>query len=109
MKILKDNYNVKRVVEDDRNNYPRKMVCERCESELEYEESDITNGAWGCAIVPCPCCGNENFLDDGEHDLTLTMDNVEFPTHFSHTTEANGAVDVCNNEEIKKYLCQAIN
>lgn len=110
MKVLKDNYsNVKHVIEEIKNDYPRKLVCEECESELEYDEKDIKNGCYGCAVVKCPCCGYENFLDDGEHDIALTMDNVEFPTHFSHTSTETGAVDVCNNEEIKKYIREAIN
>lgn len=108
MKVLKDNYsNVKHIIDEIKNDYPRKLVCEKCESELEYEESDIKNGVYGCAFVACPCCGYDNFLDDEEHELVLTMDNVEFPTHFDHTnTEC--AVDVFNNEKIKEYICKAI-
>lgn len=110
MKVLKDNYNqTKQIIEEIKNDYPRKLVCEGCESELEYEESDIKNGAFGCAAVSCPCCGHNNYIDDFEHELKLTVDNVEFPTHFSYTSAETGAVDICNNEEIKKYIREAIN
>ena len=78
----------------------KKFVCEYCDSELEYEESDIRFGALGCACINCPCCGEENVLYE-EEGLQLTQDNVEFPTHFFHTSKETGAVDCCNNKEIK--------
>lgn len=108
MKVLKNNYDCcpeKDVVEV--NPYPRKMVCERCGSELEYEESDVRVGIYGCAIVDCPLCGQDNILDDSEKTLVLTVDNVEFPVHFSHTSTEN-AVDCFNNETIKEYIRKAI-
>lgn len=85
----------------------KKFVCEYCDSELEYEESDIRFGALGCACINCPCCGEENVLYE-EEGLQLTQDNVEFPTHFFHTSKETGAVDCCNNKEIKKYIRKAI-
>lgn len=111
MKVLVDNYKKNDYVEMNRRieSYPRKMVCECCNSELEYEESDIKIGAFGCAYIACPLCGSTNFVDDSEKELTLTVNNVEFPTHFWHTCKENGAVDCCNNEEIKKYIREGIN
>ena len=109
MKVLKDNYtNVKHIIDEIKNKYPKRLVCEKCESELEYNESDITIGQYGCAFIACPCCKYENYLDDGEHDLILNVDNVEFPTHFGYISVETGAVDVCNNEEIKNYIRKAI-
>ena len=108
MKVLKNNYNqeikqTKQVIP-----YPRNIVCEKCQSELEYEESDIRVGVYGLAYLNCPLCKHENFLDEDEHEITLTMDNVEFPVHFHHTSTEN-AVDCCNNENVKKYIREAIN
>lgn len=88
--------------------YPRKLVCEECESELEYEESDMCMGVFGCMHLKCPLCGYENMLDNNEHNINLTVENVEFPTHFWHTSKENGAVDCFNNEIIKKYIKDAI-
>lgn len=106
MKVLKDNYsyNHNKDVKIE-NPYPRKTVCERCSSELEYDKSDIRIGEYGCAIVNCPLCGHDSILD--EECMTLTKDNVKFPEHFSHTSTEN-AVDVFNNETIKKYIHKAI-
>jgi hypothetical protein len=105
MKVLKDN-NCKNI-EKDIKKYPRKLICDDCLSELEYEEEDMRIGALGCMFVDCPCCGSSNFIDD-EDGITLTKDNVEFPTHFFHTSKETCAVDCCNNDEIKKYIYKAI-
>ena len=112
MKVLKDNYN--KSYEDCFNEirgvkpYPRKLVCDTCGSELEYEKSDTRIGALGCVFVDCPCCGRDNMIEEDEDFITLTADNVEFPTHFFHTSKETGAVDCCKNEEIKRYIRQAI-
>lgn len=111
MKVLVDNYKKNDYVEMNMqiDSYPREMTCECCNSELEYEESDIKIGAFGCAYVPCPLCGyDKNFIDNSEKELTLTARNVEFPTHFWHTSVETGAVDCCNNEEVKKAIRKAI-
>ena len=104
MKVLKDNYRTTSYVEEVNS----KIVCDRCRSELEYDESDIEIGAFGCAFVGCPLCGYKNYLDDGEHDIDLTMDNVKFPTHFHHASKENGAVDSLNNKEVKECIYRAI-
>lgn len=111
MKVLKDNYNNNNVIEENINQikpYPRDLICENCGSELEYEESDVYIGALGCAYLKCPCCNNENMLEENEHSIDLTKDNVEFPMHFFHTSVDTGAVDCCNNEKVKNAIYQAI-
>ena len=64
MKILKDNYKKSSADEDVKKikSYPRKLVCEKCNSELEYEESDLRIGALGCIYLDCPCFGRDNIL-----------------------------------------------
>ena len=110
MKVLVDNYKKNDYAEMNRRieSYPRKMVCECCNSELEYEEVDIKIGAFGCAYIKCPLCNSTNFIDNSEKELTLTARNVEFPTHFWHTSVETGAVDCCNNEEVKRAIYKAI-
>lgn len=111
MKILKDNYvgnknaNIGNVRIEP---YPRKLICEDCGSELEYEISDMRMGALGCMYVDCPLCGYDNMIEENEQSITLTMDNVEFPTHFFHTSKDGGAVDCCNNEEVKDAIRRGI-
>lgn len=108
MKVLKDNYNKENTyIREEVEEYPKMLVCDTCGSELEYEKEDVRIGALGCGFVDCPCCGRDNMIDDYE-GITLTKDNIEFPTHFFYTSNETGAVDVCNNEEVKKCIYDAI-
>ena len=110
MKILKNNYNemVNKNIKQVKH-YPRKLICEECRSELEYEKSDLRIGEFGCLYLDCPCCGRDNIIDD-EDGITLTANNIEFPTHFFHTLaeEGNGVVDRCNTDEIRIEIKRAI-
>lgn len=111
MKIIKDN-TPQKVTNGDIKQvkpYPRKLICEQCRSELEYDESDLRIGALGCCYVDCPCCGHDNMLEKNEKTITLTIDNIEFPTHFYHTSKETGAVNSCNNENVKKEIRRGIN
>ena len=110
MKILKDNTPQKAKHEEIKRiaPYPRKLICEECRSELEYEKSDLRIGALGCCYVDCPCCGNDNMLEEHEDEIVLTKDNILFPTHFFHTSAETGAIDSCNEEEVKKCIQHAI-
>lgn len=111
MKVLKNNYigeplvnKIANIVEP----YPRKHICDNCGSELEYEESDMRMGMYGCMFIDCPLCGYDNMLDDNENNIELTSNNIEFPTHFYHTSKETGAVDICNTEHIRERLNKAI-
>lgn len=108
MKVLKNNFDKIATYNNIvKKQYPRKVICDQCQSELEYEESDMFIGWLGAAYIKCPCCGRDFMIDD-EDGITLTVDNIEFPTHFHHTCEETGAVDCCNNKEVKKYIREAI-
>lgn len=107
MKVLVDNYNKESHI-DNANTYPRKLVCEKCGSELEYNKEDIRIGILGCALLDCPLCNHDNIIEDNENSIDLTADNVEFPTHFFYTSNETGAVDCCNNEKIRQSIKKAI-
>lgn len=104
MKILKNNLNAPMEVSP----YPKELICDKCGSELEYDESDLYIGEYGWSYVDCPVCGRSNLLDEDEHHITLTMDNIEFPTHFHHVCVETGAVDCCKQEYIRRYIEDAI-
>lgn len=110
MKVLKNNY--KGIVTHESNvkikPYPRKLICEKCDSELQYDVEDLEEGVYGAMHVTCPLCGHSNMLDGDEHDVTITKDNIKFPTHFHHTSVETGAVDNCNAEHVKKCVKKAI-
>lgn len=110
MKVLKNNYFEKELQKgfNQTEPYPRKLTCEQCGSELEYDKSDLRIGALGAVYLDCPCCGRANLLDSHEDEIILTVDNVEFPVHFFHTSKETGAVDCCNHEKVKANIRQAI-
>lgn len=108
IKVLKDNFNKVKREEKYIEPYPRKLICEGCESELEYDESDLAMGVYGCVYVDCPICGERNMLVDNEKSITLTVDNIEFPVHFHHISVETGAKDICNAGKIREYLHSAI-
>ena len=105
MKVLVNNYNK----EDIGQIKTHKFTCENCRSELEYDQSDITIGVYGAAHVHCCLCNYNNMLDDEEYDITLTKDNIEYPTHFYHTSKELGAMDICDNKHVKEAINEAIN
>ena len=109
MKVLKNNFIEEVYIKENVNPYPREHICDSCGSELEYEKSDLHMGFLGCMYLTCPLCNSENMVEENEGCITLTKDNVEFPTHFWHTSKEAGAVDCCNNEEIKNAINRAIN
>ena len=102
IKVLKDNSkNIEVKEEKYIEPYPRKLICDGCQSELEYDESDLVMGEYGCMYVDCPICGEHNMLVDNEKSITLTVDNIEFPVHFHHVSVETGAKERCNTEEIR--------
>lgn len=102
MKVIKNNY-------DESDIYLKELVCEKCKSELQYDESDIHIGVFGNGHITCPLCKHENMLDEDDYHIVLTKDNVEFPSHYWHTSAETGAVDVFNNETLKDEINRAIN
>lgn len=98
MKIIKNNYM-------STDSVVRKPIwhitCAKCNSELIAEEEDTYIGALGCRYVKCPCCGEENMLDDG---ITLTKDNLSFPKHYF--SFKNGVK--LSNKEVDKYVKECI-
>lgn len=106
MKVLKNNFSGK-PIKEVKYTYPRKIECDECKSELEYEKSDIEFGAYGCPEITCPLCGTKFVLED-EDEMVLTKENISFPNHFWHTCKETGAVELSNNK-IEEYIRQGIN
>ena len=111
MKVLKNNFNEMESLVTTATKikpYPRKLTCDECGSELEYEKSDLRMGEYGYMFIDCPLCGYGNMLEDHELSIKLTKDNIEFPTHFHWFSKEAKAVDVCNNEYVKNNIKRAI-
>lgn len=83
------------------------IQCEHCKSELEITEEDTHVGALGCMYITCPCCGKESYVHllDG---IDLTIDNIEFPTHFHRTSSEHGDAKEISAVEIKQDIRRGI-
>lgn len=106
MKIIKDNSNNSANIAKEEVIDVLKIHCENCESELEITKKDTYVGYLGLSFITCPCCGKESAVYELDA-MTLTKDNVEFPTHFHRANKELGAVEV-TPDEIKKEIQRGI-
>lgn len=84
-----------------------KINCDTCDSELEITKEDTHIGWLGAVYVTCPCCGEETIIDELE-GITLTKDNVEFPTHFNRTNKDLRNVVEISPDKITDAIKKAI-
>ena len=64
---------------------------------MEITEDDTSIGYLGSAYITCPCCSKKSFVDELD-GITLTADNIEFPTHFFRASAEFGAAKVGNQD-----------
>lgn len=102
MKVLKNNYKKPEPVKITSSKID---TCEWCESEFEYDKEDIIYKAYGSGYVKCPCCGKDTILED--EGIDLTIQNLEYPTHFAHTYIGDIARHI-SDEEIKHEITRGI-
>ena len=98
MKILKDN-SKKYSKENITQSHLIKIVCDRCESELEITKEDTHIGWLGAPFVTCPCCGEEVMVDELD-GVILTVDNLQFPVQFNRINKDVRRVLEVSSEEI---------
>ena len=70
-------------IKDAQSEWPKRVMCENCQAELEIEESDVFVGEFGCHLFECPCCGREVAIDGIERDTPPTFRKTFF--HYSAT------------------------
>ena len=103
IKVLKDNSNNIEVKEENIAMFPLKIKCSECDSELEITEEDTHIGWMGARFITCPCCGEESMVDELD-GITLTKDNVEFPTHYYSFNKAVNIDDDTINKWVKECI-----
>lgn len=87
------------------NDEPNIIECTGCKVKLEYDVADIQVGAYGCAYVECPKCGELIFIDSEVHSITLTKDNIRFPQHFMG---AGPNVVKLSDERTERYIRECL-
>lgn len=69
--------------------FPILVKCEDCSTSVLIEGyDDLAIGPYGVYCWDCPCCGKTNIVK--ELDIApLTIDDLEFPTHFCYCDETH--------------------
>ena len=76
--------------------YPKRIICDHCEAELEYNEEDEHNGLWGMKCVTCPVCGEDCFISDHR------VEPPNWKATFDHINSATAKE--LKNEDIQEYI-----
>lgn len=103
MKVIENNYKKPEKERPKLQKQSKRTTCEHCDSVFEYDEDDVHIGAYGCAFVTCPCCGEENDTID-EEGLTLTPSNVRFPVHYGDFKEGIKISDAEVDEYVRRCI-----
>ena len=87
-------------VKDAQSEWPKRVMCENCQAELEIEADDVFVGEYGCYLFKCPCCGHNTPIDNMERDTPPT-----FRKTFWHTS-VNGNINTkhISDDEIQKMI-----
>lgn len=91
-------------IKDVQSEWPKRVMCENCQAELEIEESDVFVGEFGCHLFKCPCCSHVTAIDGIERDTPPT-----FKKTFWHTS-ANGNVNAkhISDDEVQKMIDECV-
>ena len=89
MKVIKKN-------EVETSEYPKRIVCDHCGAELEYDKDDEFIGLWGMKCITCPECNEDCFVSDHR------VEPPNWKTTFDHTN-SDSAVAI-DDEEIQEYI-----
>ena len=89
MKVIKKN-------EVETSEYPKRIVCEHCDAELEYDKDDEFIGQWGMKCITCPECNEDCFVSDHR------VEPPNWKTTFDHVNSATAKE--LKNEDIQEYI-----
>ena len=73
--------------------WPKRVICDDCQAELEIEESDVFVGEFGCHLFKCPCCGREVAIDGIERDTPPTFKQTFWHTHVGKSNDTKHIED----------------
>ena len=92
-------------IKDVQFEWPKRVMCENCQAELEIEVDDVFVGEFGCYMFKCPCCSHNTAIDGMERDTQPT-----FKKTFWHTSVKNGSTNTVHIEdnEIQKMIDECV-
>ena len=89
MKVIKKN-------EVETSEYPKRIVCDHCDAELEYDKDDEFVGLWGMKCITCPECNEDCFVSDHR------VEPPNWKATFDHVNSATAKE--LKNEDIQEYI-----
>ena len=89
MKVIKKN-------EVETSEYPKRIVCEHCGAEPEYDKDDEFVGLWGMKCITCPECNEDCFVSDHR------VEPPNWKATFDHINSATAKE--LKNEDIQEYI-----
>lgn len=89
MKVIKKN-------EVETSEYPKRIVCDHCGAELEYDKDDEFVGIWGMKCITCPECNEDCLVSDHR------VEPPNWKVTFDHTNSDSAVV--IDDEEIQEYI-----
>lgn len=85
--------------EVEKSEYPKRVICDHCGAELEYDKEDEFIGLWGIRAVHCPECLEDTWVGEEREvspEWTYTFDHTDCSTAKKlDTTEIQELVDKC--------------
>lgn len=90
MKVIKKNE------VEEKSEYPKRVVCDHCGAELEYDKDDEFIGLWGIRAVRCPECDEQTWVGENREEPPV------WAYTFDHTNKYSAKELEC--EEIQKMV-----
>ena len=91
-------------VKEAQSMWPKRVLCDECQAELEIEESDVFVGEFGCHLFKCPCCGREVAIDGIERDMKPTFKQTFWHTHVG---KSNNTVHI-EDDEVQRMIDKCV-
>ena len=80
--------------------WPKRVMCDECQAELEIEESDVFVGEFGCHLFECPCCGRKVAIDGIERDTPPMFRQTFWHTYADKSNDTKHIED----DEVQKMI-----
>ena len=87
-------------IKDAQSMWPKRVLCDECQAELEIEENDVFVGEFGCHLFKCPCCGREVAIDGIERDTPPTFKQTFWYTYADKSNDTKHIED----DEVQKMI-----
>ena len=86
--------------------WPKRVMCENCQAELEIEASDVFVGEFGCHLFKCPCCNETSHIDGFDRDTPPIFRKTFF--HYSATKDGTVQSKHIPDDEIQRMINKCV-